>query len=245
MKIVNAVYRINTVEMRDVNENIEEVINKIGKYITEIKRTNADSKAPLNIPRIICQDTSKMFNIVITDQSVEIQAIKAEEANDEVILDKMVDIVDKIGSFFEDYSDAPFNFCGFSVQTKCTTEDISHNPTDYVSDRIEGFSSNLIIDNAMIRKCFVQGNYYINLTMRNDKQMKVQAPKQNAKPTAVEIVDEYLIFEVDVNDKFAFLNDKEYHCEIEQAITIAQDVAEFYRKKALNFVQTGEFDYFF
>ena len=36
MKIVNAVYRINTADMRDVNENIDEVIGKIGKYITEI-----------------------------------------------------------------------------------------------------------------------------------------------------------------------------------------------------------------
>lgn len=244
MKIVNAIYRINTVDMRDINENIEEIIGKIGKYITDIKRTNADSKAPLNIPRIICSDLNKMFNIVITDQSIEIQAVKAEEANDEVILDKMIEIVDKIGTVFEDYSDAPFNFCGFSVQAKANAEEVKANPTDFVSDRIEGFGSNLLVDNAMIRKCFIQGDYYINLTMRNDKQMKVTAPKKNEKPTKIEITDEFVIFEIDVNDKYAFLNKPEYNCEIEQAIGIAQDVAEFYRNKALDFIQTGEFDYF-
>ena len=82
MKIVNAVYRINTIDMRDVNENVEEVIGKIGKYITDIRKTNADSKAPLNIPRLICNDTSKYFNIVITDQSIEIQAMNAEKIDD-------------------------------------------------------------------------------------------------------------------------------------------------------------------
>lgn len=244
MKIVNAVYRINTIDMRDVNENIEEVVSKIGKYITEIRKTNADSKAPLNIPRLICNDKDKLFNIVITDQSVEIQAINAENINDEVLLDKMVEVVDNIGSFFEDYSDSPFNFCGFSVQTKVTTEEIKENPTDYVSDRIQGFGSNLLVDNAMVRKCFIQGDYYINLTMRNDKQMRVSAPKQGAKPTKIEVTDEFMIFEIDVNDKYSFLNKPEYECEIEQAIGIAQDVSEFYRNKALSFVQTGEFDYF-
>ncbi len=244
MKIVNAVYRINTADMRDINENIDEVIGKIGKYITEIRRTNADSKAPLNIPRIICNDTAKLFNIVITNQSIEIQALNAEKANDEVILDKMIEVVDNIGSFFEDYSDAPFNFCGFSIQAKVSTEEVKENPTDYVADRIQGFNSDLLIDNAMIRKCFIQGDYYINLTMRNDKQMRVSAPKQGAKPSKIEVTDEFIIFEVDVNDKYAFLNKPEYECEIEQAIGIAQDVAEFYRAKALSFVQTGEFDYF-
>ena len=244
MKIVNAVYRINTADMRDVNENIDEVIGKIGKYITEIRRTNADSKAPLNIPRIICNDTAKLFNIVITDQSIEIQALNAEKANDEVILDKFVEVVDNIGSFFEDYSDAPFNFCGFSIQAKVTTEEIKENPTDYVSDRIQGFSSNLLVDNAMVRKCFIQGDYYINVTMRNDKQMRVNAPKRGAKPTSIEVTDEYLICEVDVNDKYAFLNKPEYNCEIEQAIMIAEDVSSFYSTKLLDFLQTGEFDYF-
>ena len=244
MKIVNAVYRINTIDMRDVNENIEEILSKIGKYVSDIKKTNADSKAPLNIPRIICSDFSKHFNIVITDQSIEIQAMNAEKLDDELILDKMVELVDHIGTYFEDYSDAPFNFCGFSIQTKVLTEEISENPTDYVSDRIQGFGSNLLVDNAMIRKCFIQGDYYINLTMRNDKQMRVSAPKQGAKPTKIEVTDEFMIFEVDVNDKYAFLNKPEYECEIEQAIGIAQDVAGFYREKALNFVKTGEFDYF-
>ena len=244
MKIVNAVYRINTIDMRDVNENVEEVIGKIGKYITDIRKTNADSKAPLNIPRLICNDTSKYFNIVITDQSIEIQAMNAEKIDDEIILDKMVELVDHLGSFFEDYSDAPFNFCGFSVQAKVLTEEIKENPTDYVSDRIQGFGSNLLVDNAMVRKCFIQGDYYINLTMRNDKQMRVSAPKQGAKPTKIEVTDEFMIFEVDVNDKYSFLNKPEYECEIEQTIGIAQDVSDFYRNKSLNFVQTGEFDYF-
>ena len=178
MKIINAVYRINTVDMRDTKENIKELYEKFGTYITDIKLTNAPADAPLNIPRIICNDKNKLFNIVITNQSIEIQALKAENANDEVLLTEMINVVDKIGTAFEDYSDAPFNFCGFSIQVKATTEEIQENPTDFVSDRIQGMNSDLLVDNAMVRKCFIQGDYYINITMRNDKQMKVTAPKQ-------------------------------------------------------------------
>jgi hypothetical protein len=180
----------------------------------------------------------------MSNQSIEIQAINAQNINDEVLLPEMTDIVDKIGTAMEDYSDAPFTFCGYSIQIKVSTEEIKENPTDFVADRIQGFNSDLLVDNAMIRKCFIQGDYYINLTMRNDKQMKVQAPKQGAKPTKIEVTDEFVIFEIDVNDKYAFLNKPEYECEIEQAIGIAQDVSDFYRNKSLNFVQTGEFDYF-
>ena len=244
MKIVNAVYRINTADMRDLKENINEVMGKISKYITDGKLTNAPKEAPLNIPRIIANDNKKLFNIVMTNQSIEIQAINAQNINDEVLLPEMTDIVDKIGTAFEDYSDAPFTFCGYSIQVKVSTEEIKENPTDFVADRIEGFASDLLVDNAMVRKCFIQGDYYINLTMRNDKQMKVTAPKQGAKPTKLEVTDEFIIFEVDVNDKYAFLNKPEYECEIEQAIGISEDVANFYRDKLLSFVQTGQFDYF-
>ena len=244
MKIVNGIYRINTVDMRDVKENVKEIYEKIGSAITDIKLTNAPADAPLNIPRMICSDIKKLFNIVITNQSIEIQLIDAEKANDEVILDEFINIVDKVGSCFEDYSDAPFNFCGFSLQIKATTEEIGENPTDFVSDRIQGMNSDLLVDNAMVRKCFIQGDYYINLTMRNDKQMKVTAPKRGAKPTNVEVTNEFLICEVDVNDKYAFLNKPDYNCEIEQAIMISEDVANFYRNKLLTFLQTGEFDYF-
>ena len=244
MKIINAVYRINTVDMRDTKENIKELYEKFGTYITDIKLTNAPADAPLNIPRIICNDKNKLFNIVITNQSIEIQALKAENANDEVLLTEMINVVDKIGTAFEDYSDAPFNFCGFSIQVKATTEEIQENPTDFVSDRIQGMNSDLLVDNAMVRKCFIQGDYYINITMRNDKQMKVTAPKQGAKPSKLEVTDEFILCEVDVNDKYAFLHKPEYNCEIEQAIGIAEDVSNFYRDKLLNFVQTGEFDYF-
>ena len=41
MKIINAVYRINTVDMRDTKENIKELYEKFGTYITDIKLTNA------------------------------------------------------------------------------------------------------------------------------------------------------------------------------------------------------------
>ena len=105
MKIVNAIYRINTVDMRDVKENAKEIYEKIGDVITNIRLTNAPADAPLNIPRMICNDLKKLFNIVITNQSVEIQVIDAEKANDEVILPELITIVDRIGSCFEDYSD--------------------------------------------------------------------------------------------------------------------------------------------
>ncbi len=244
MKIINAVYRINTADMRDVKENAKEIYEKIGMIMTDIKLTNAPADAPLNIPRMIFSSKDKLFNVVVTNQSVEIQVVNAEQANDAVILEEMINIVDKVGSCFEDYSDSPFTFCGFSIQVKATTEEIKENPTDFVSDRIEGMGSNLLVDNAMVRKCFIQGDYYINMTMRNDKQMKVSAPKRGAKPTSIEVTDEYLICEVDVNDKYAFLNKPEYNCEIEQAIMIAQDVSNFYNDKLLSFLQTGEFDYF-
>ncbi|MCR5307672.1 MAG: hypothetical protein K6E24_01570 [bacterium] len=68
MKIVNAIYRINTVDMRDVKENAKEIYEKIGDVITNIRLTIAPADALLNIPRITCNELKKLFNIIITNQ---------------------------------------------------------------------------------------------------------------------------------------------------------------------------------
>lgn len=244
MKIINAVFHINTADMRDLSENIQEVLEKVNKYLTNIKKTNVPANAPANLPRLIANDLNNLFNIVMTNNSIEIKTIKPEDCNDEVIFEQMMTIVDKLGTAFEDYSDQPFRFCGYSVTAKLTTTEVNDNPTDFVAGRINGMDSELIVDNAMIRKCFIQGDYYINLTLRNDKQMKVTAPSQNAKPKSIEITDEFIIAEIDVNDKYAYLNKPEYECEIENALVLCEDMGNFYRDKFLQLVQTGSFDYF-
>lgn len=244
MKIYNAVYRINTVDMRDLLENKNEVGLAISNYLTDIKTANIPANAPANLPRIVGQTKDKMINVVMTNNSVEFSAINAEEANDQVIFNTIMESVDKIGSFFENYSEAPFNFCGFSISTKFSHEDISENAIDYLNSKISNIDSDLILDNAMIRKCFIQGNYFINITIRNEKQIKVSAPKQNAKPTSFEIADEFIVVELDVNDKHGFLQNPSYFSEIEQALVLSEDVCNFYNNKFLNFVKTGNFDFF-
>ena len=247
MKITRISFHFFTGLMDDIKNNKDEIINGLNGVLANFRiANNIPSEAPANLPRILAQSISGMFNVTMTNQSVQIEGVpKAmEDAADDIIMNSMMELVNKIGTFFEDYIDRPFNFCGYTVATKLKRDEIGQNAVDFVTNKLAGFDTQMMIDNSMIRTAYIQKEYYINLTIRNEKDLRVVAPNQYTKPKSVEYKEDFLIVEIYVNDKYGFINDPDYNSEIENALQLVQDVNDFYTNKTMDFIKNGSIDYF-
>lgn len=246
MKITKVSFHFFPGLMEDVLKNKDRIIAALDPYLADFKVSNLPETAPANIPRIIASSKSGMFNVTIANSMIQIEgAAKAlAAADDDIILNTVMELVDKIGSYFEDYIDAPFNFCGYTLTAKLKRDEIGKNAVDFMTEKINGFETEMLVDNSMIRTAYIQKDYYINLTVKNEKDLSVKAKNQYSKPVSVEYKEDFLVVEIDVNDKYGFINNPEYNSEIENALQLIQDVNNFYNDRAIDFIQDGSVDYF-
>lgn len=246
MKIISISYNFFTKQLLGLTKDIDIISDAVKEhFVTPLKSTNIGDDKPPEIPRII-GDPKYGFRLIISKQSMQIVCEQVPSSlSDSVILETLSKIVHDVGSFLENYIDQPFNFTGITMRILLGENEIGMNPLLFLIKKMPITNTKNVIENLTFRAAFIENPYYINYTMRNDKQIQVQAPNRFEKPTSILTGQESLIVEFDVNDKYAFLHDKTYYPEIENADLLMKSVKAFYNDKMLDFIKTGNTDHFF
>lgn len=246
MKIVGLQFNFFTKRMDGIAKDIE-LFNGASKefFKTPLRATGFDDTKPVDLPRIIGEPkmgfayTCSMQNLQIMYNNIP------NEIDDSFILDTLSNIVSKLGSFLENYIDAPFNFTGLTLHIAVSEAELGVNPLMYMIKKVPMFDTKTVIDNMNCKVAFIEPPYFVNYSVRSEHRMRINAPDKFSKPISVEQGEDVLLVDFDVNDKYSFFNDHSYKPCIEDAERLVDNVIRFYNEEMLEFIKEGKVDHFF
>lgn len=244
MKINTIVFNIFTGAMKDTLANRTTIERDLKNSLTGFKYTNVPADAPKNLPRLLATSQDGFFNVLITNRNIQFEYVSKNQNSVEDIFNSLKSVVNEVGTYFEDYIDRAFNYSGLTIKAAISRDEINKHPITFIDEMFGGVDTNMPTDSLSIRNCYTQNEYYINYGLSNGKELKVYAKDEDSKPTKIENGEETIILDLDVNDRYGFMYNTEYHPGIEEALKIIEDVENFYNNKALDVVLTGNFDYF-
>lgn len=242
MKIRKLSFNFITGPMDDLTLNKEEIINGLSKDLMDFKYTNLPSEAPRHLPRIVGLSKSGLFQVTMTNQNVLIESIDKvlKENPDFVVLSLLGELVEEVGTFFENYIDRPYNYCGITVVTEANNLELDGEPLEMVKKAVSVADAKQNIDNINYTVAYIEDNYYINLGFITERQISVMG-EPDKKPKSVKYGDNRLVMQIDVNDKYGFINNPDYFSEVESAIKLVSDMTNFYNNKALEVIKNLKF----
>ncbi len=246
MKLIKCTYRIITGVMPDILKDKNEIINNLSNVLTNFKSLDQTMKLPLETPKIFAKSIDNFFVCTISNTYIQIDVPQniLNENDTDLIFDKLTNLIDKVGSFFENYIDRPFNYCGYTLKSQISESEINYKPLDLILNKQIKQNTNFELANSSIQNSFMIDNYYLNLALKAEKELKIKAKDQYTKPISSELNKEILTLEIDINDKNGFLNNINYTSQIEECLLLIQNTNNFYKNHALNYIIYNKLDYF-
>lgn len=244
MKISNLVFNIFTGVMEDTLSNRGSIEADLKKVLVGFRYTNVPAEAPANLPRLLATSQDGLFNILITNRNIQFEYVNNEDRTNEEIFNSLKNLVNIVGSYFENYIDREFNYSGLTIKSVISRDEVKKHPVNFLKETFGSVDTELPIDTISYKICFTQNEYYINYNVSNGKELKVFAPNEDTKPTKIESGEESIIFDLDVNDRYGYMYNESYKPEIEETLKLIEDVEKFYNERAMEVVLTNKFDYF-
>ena len=246
MKIVGLQFNFYTKRMDTLKEDValfEEASKTFFK--SPLRLTGFDSSKPVDLPRIIGEPKMGfMYTCSMQNLQIMYNNIPAE-IDDSFVLDTLSNIVEKMGSFLENYIDQPYNFVGFTLHIEVKENELGDNPLLHMIKKMPMYDTKTAIDNMTSKVAFIEPPYFVNFSMHNEHKMRISAPDKFSKPTSIEVGDDLLIVDFDVNDKYSFFNDPAYKPCVEDATRLVDNVIRFYNEEMLTFIREGKINHFF
>lgn len=250
MVISNSAFTLFFPENKNIRENFFKMEEHFQDFQHPFTLVTLPMEAPPEIPRILAATKNGHSQLTISCNRVQLLTHYDGEYPKNLskclnyTTNKVLQIIDAmplIDGMPED--NQKYYYSGLSMDMIYDETDGIDNPVEYINNIHVKDSISLPIDELQCRFALVVENqYYVNIILQNRKTFE-GIPDERGSLAGLREGKEALVVSLDINDRYAFNNVKNYVSGKENIIRLASIMERFANKYLPNYLKSGEINY--